>query len=158
MPRTGRWGGASRGTFSVSELSVAFPSDQTKRPVRSPSLLAVDDDLEVLELIAEVLKNEGYDVSVATSMEAAEEHLKRKPANVVILDIFMPGKGGIGGIQAIRQHHPATRTIAISGGWGAATAAQSTEAAKKLGADAIMQKPFKMSELVRQVREVIGTA
>ncbi len=145
-------------------LSEAVPPRKPRRTKeRSPRIeetkriLAVDDDKEVRDLLSEVLYAEGYQVTTAGMMEEAEEHLDQARPDLVIIDIFMPGKGGIRGIETIRQNHPELAIMAISGGWGDTTAAQSVGAAKKLGADATLQKPFDLDELVREVRNLIGT-
>lgn len=134
------------------------PKEQKAQLDKSKRILVIDDEPEVQDLISETLTAEGYQVAMAGMMEEAEKHLGQGGPDLVIIDIFMPGIGGIKGIQAIRQNNREVGIIAISGGWGDTTAAQSTDAARTLGADFTLQKPFDLDELIRHVQNLIGPA
>jgi len=128
-----------------------------KNKLKIKRILAVDDDEDVRNVVADTLSFEGYQVETASSMEKAEWYLDQGNLNpdLIIIDIFMPGKGGIKGIEFVRQNYPDVKIMAISGGWGQTTPEKSVDAAAKSGADAVVQKPFHISELVRQVRQLI---
>ena len=72
--------------------------------------------------------------------------LRCTPVDLVVTDIVMPIMDGFELIRAVRQHHPGTRIIAVSGmpPLGSITL---VEAARRLGADDAIAKPFKASEL-----------
>tara|TARA_A100001037_G_scaffold181337_1_gene162512 strand:+ start:75 stop:290 length:216 start_codon:yes stop_codon:yes gene_type:complete len=67
---------------------------------------------------------------------------------VVVTDIFTPGIGGIEGIKLVREARPDTHIIAMSRGWDGMTAANSDLAARKIGANAFLKKPFKIEDLL----------
>jgi CheY-like chemotaxis protein len=64
-------------------------------------ILLVDDDTSLLATVGQFLRFEGYDVATAASGEQALEHLQTQHPNLVILDMSMPGMGGIGFLQNI---------------------------------------------------------
>ncbi len=97
----------------------------------------------------------GHDVRVALDGNEALAQLKVAPAEVAIVDLFMPGKDGIETIQEIRRRHPTTKIIAISGG-SPMTGASVLAVAGKLGAHMTMSKPFTGDEILRAVKNVLG--
>lgn len=64
-------------------------------------ILLIDDDPSLLVTVGQFLRFEGYDVTTAESGEQALEHLQTLHPNLVILDMSMPGMGGIGFLQTI---------------------------------------------------------
>jgi CheY-like chemotaxis protein len=70
------------------------PSTHVRTPPR-PSVLVVDDDDAIREVIAEVLRDEGYDVSSAGNGEQALRELRKSPhPDLVLLDLMMPVMSG----------------------------------------------------------------
>jgi DNA-binding response OmpR family regulator len=74
---------------------------------------------------------------------------------LVITDVFMPDKDGIETIREIRAQSPTTRILAMSGG-GRAGATEFLGLAKSLGADMILQKPFRVHSLLDTVRQLLA--
>ena len=72
------------------------PTTTAKRRV-----LLVDDDTSLLETLGDFLAYEGYEVVAATSAEQALTKLRPQPPDIVILDMSMPGMGGIGFLDRI---------------------------------------------------------
>ncbi len=64
---------------------------------------------------------------------------------MVVTDIFTPG---LEGIKLVREARPDTHIIAMSRGWDGMTAANSDLAARKIGANAFLKKPFKIEDLL----------
>src|SRR6266516_6978910 len=82
--------------------TVAQPSPPvTDR--RRPRILVVDDERSMRELLAIVLKREGYEVLVAESGRAAVETLEREPVDILISDIKMPDLSGVDVLRAAKQ-------------------------------------------------------
>lgn len=81
-----------------------------------PSLLFVEDEISLRGLIGDALAENGFDVSLALDGRTALELLAATRFEVVISDVTMPG--GFSGIELaeyIREHHPETRVILVSG-------------------------------------------
>src|ERR1700722_1704333 len=115
------------------------------------NILLVDDDVDFAEALSEQIRAAGYAVhSISDSEKAIAACLsdeKPFPADVIIVDLYMPRQDGIQVIAALRQGGLKTPIIAISGG-GSLRFAKMLEVAKVLGANASLAKPFPASELI----------
>ena len=109
----------------------------------------VDDDTMVRDSLSRVLEKNGY---LTVEIECAEDLFSMNtPIHRVIIDIFMPGMGGIEGIAQIREQWPDAKIIAISGGFMGKSKEDALEASKIVGADSILPKPFTDEELLMAV-------
>jgi len=80
-----------------------------------PSILCVDDDIDILELLKEYFTEQGFVVLTATNGVEAFLQVKRWQPKAVILDLFMPRLGGIGALGRIRALNPDVVVILVSG-------------------------------------------
>lgn len=80
-----------------------------------PSILCVDDDVDVLELLKEYFTEQGFVVLTATNGVEAFLQVKRWQPKAVILDLFMPRLGGIGALGRIKALNPDVVVILVSG-------------------------------------------
>jgi two-component system response regulator PilR (NtrC family) len=106
-------------------------------------VLVVDDEQSMRELLAIMLRQAGYDVSMADGGEAAVEALKSDPFDLVVTDLRMRKLDGLAVLRAAKEHSPRTVVLVV-------TAFASTETAveaMKLGAYDYVTKPFKLEEL-----------
>jgi two-component system response regulator PilR (NtrC family) len=118
---------------------------------RLPRILVVDDERSMRELLAIVLRREGYDVLLAESGKAAIDTLEREPVDLLISDIRMPDLSGVEVLRAAKRIDHDILGIMI-------TAFASTETAveaMRLGACDYLSKPFDMDLLKMKVREKI---
>ncbi len=115
-------------------------------------ILVVDDEESVRHLLRQVLESAGYRVQEASNGIEAIEAFNREPADLVIMDIIMPEKEGIGTIIELRQTHPDIKIIAIS---GSGEESPYLMIAKHLGADYILDKPFFPDELIDTVQKLL---
>jgi DNA-binding response OmpR family regulator len=121
-------------------------------------ILLIDDDPALLSLMAMALKHAGYVIETAADGLQGVQKLDRYDPDLVITDIVMPAMEGIGAIREIRKRrlaHP-PKVIAISGAPSTSTA-KYLEWAKHLGADEVLAKPFRMSELIELSANVIAS-
>ncbi|MHA1598883.1 MAG: response regulator [Alphaproteobacteria bacterium] len=110
-------------------------------------VLIVDDSSTIRMLLSRELSDCGYICQTADSMEEMLKSENIVGLDLVIVDIFMPGIGGIAGIAHIRENWPDIKIVAISGGFSNSEGDDALTAAKKTGADATLQKPFDMAAL-----------
>jgi len=110
-------------------------------------ILVVDDDLQIRRVMRKMLVAQGYAVSDARSGEEALEMLRRGRHDLVLLDLAMPGMGGLEACRAIRA------------GWDLAIVILSVRDMEKdkigaldAGADDYVTKPFSMQELLARIR------
>jgi CheY-like chemotaxis protein len=80
-----------------------------------PSILCVDDDVDILELLKEYFTEQGFVVLTATNGVEAFLQVKRWQPEAVILDLFMPRLGGIGALGRIKALNPDVVVILVSG-------------------------------------------
>ncbi len=79
------------------------------------SVLIVDDESAIREVLARWLVAEGYDIRSAPDAEAALEELTKKAAGVVLCDVDMPGQGGLWLAAQLRERFPATAIVLATG-------------------------------------------
>jgi CheY-like chemotaxis protein len=118
-------------------------------------VLVVDDDAEVRASIRAVL--ESYDFTIAEARDSREalEMIGQGVPDVVITDIYMPNGDGYELLNAIRTHTPRIPLIAMSGA-RASGAVDQLAMAERLGAVAILDKPFRPSNLVEMIDRAIA--
>ena len=117
-------------------------------------ILVIDDDDSVRMSIKMALEDAEHHVDEAADGAAAMELFGQAPVDLVITDIFMPEKEGLETIDEIKQIHPVTRIIAISGG-GRMDPNDYLEIARRMGADRSFVKPFDIRELVSAVKDLL---
>ncbi|MEK7725854.1 MAG: response regulator [Nitrospirota bacterium] len=113
-----------------------------------PSVLVVDDEDQIRQLIRETLEQAGYDVQEASNGKQGLERYRTTPADLVIMDILMPDQDGLESIMTLRREFPASRVIAITGGSDMIGILNFLDVAKMLGARRTLQKPFDMQTLL----------
>ena len=118
------------------------------------SILLIDDDDLFRDVLASALANAGHDVRQAANGAEGLRLFRQAKADVVITDIVMPEKEGLGTIMELRQSHPEARVIAMSGGL-AHDPKLYLHMAEKFGASAVLAKPFHLSELMKAVEEAV---
>lgn len=124
-------------------------------PVTAPRrVLIVDDDLAFREAVAKHLEHAGYDVRQAANGDTGVSAFERNPTDLVIVDIFMPGQGGLHTIDRLRRGWPQVKIMAVSGAKSAA-ALDVKGHALALGADRFLEKPFETATLVTLVAALL---
>lgn len=118
------------------------------------SVLVVDDDPGVRELIARALQLDGHIVHCAAEGAEGLRALDAQNVDVIILDVFMPTKDGLETLRELRTRHARPKVIAISAE-GRGGRFDPLAVAEKLGADAALEKPFNIDELMRSVRRCV---
>ncbi|MEE8352089.1 MAG: response regulator [Rhodospirillales bacterium] len=111
------------------------------------NVLVVEDDQNTRDIVSRVLDKEACRVTMSLSMEDALLGFEQMPFELVIADIFMTGMGGIKGIQRMREVRPEMKTLAMSAGYSDMSPNAALKAAEKIGADAVLTKPFSLNEL-----------
>lgn len=119
------------------------------------TVLVVDDEDSVRELVIAMIEPLGYDIVEATNGEEASAACKATTLDLIITDIVMPDKNGIDFIMEVKKEYPDVPVIAISGGGGIAGRYDYLKIAKLVGAHNILKKPFDAKELRTAVSEAI---
>ena len=116
-------------------------------------ILVIEDDDSVRKLIRRILEGAGYSVQEAPDgVQGVQTYREQRP-DLVLTDIFMPGKEGLETILELGLLDPEVRIIAVSGG-GNMGILNPLPMAAKLGALRTLSKPFSGKELVDLVEEI----
>lgn len=123
----------------------------------SPRILLVDDDDRMREVVREILADDGMEVIEARDGTEAIRLFRSQATDLVICDLFMPGKDGLETIRDLRKEFGAVKVIALSGG-GYQGALDMLQVARHMGAAEVLSKPFKLKELQALVRRLLAPA
>jgi CheY-like chemotaxis protein len=121
------------------------------------SILIIEDVPAVLFSLKIVLEGLGHKVSAAKNGEQGLALIEEKVFDLVITDIWMPGKKGTEVIREARAIAPRTRFLAITGGDPNRQFASDTSGLPEFGADAVLLKPFATEDLRRVVTQLLNT-
>lgn len=115
-------------------------------------ILIVEDDISVSELVKTVLEQENYTVITAPSAEVAKELIQSENPDMAIIDIMLPGQGGMDLILDLHATSPKLGIILTS---GKIDMNKSTfkVLAHQFGVISILPKPFTIDELLLTVKE-----
>jgi len=118
---------------------------------RAGTILVVDDEEIMRDILETLLKREGYDVRLASSGEEGLELARSTPFDAVILDIMMPGLNGIETLDELKRIDEDLAVLIIT----AYASVESAIAAMKNGAFDYITKPFKNDEVLVVVRNAL---
>jgi|WetSurMetagenome_2_1015567.scaffolds.fasta_scaffold541223_2 CheY-like chemotaxis protein len=107
-------------------------------------VLFVDDEEELVSTVVERLALRGIEATGATGGQEALDRVAEQAFDVVVLDVRMPGLGGLEVIQRLRQDHPELGVILLSGHG----AKEDVEVGLRLGAFDYLQKPVDLEDLI----------
>lgn len=114
-------------------------------------ILVADDDQDVRAALRDALEVEGYEVEAVPNGERAMQAHEKRPADVLITDLFMPERDGLETVKYFRTRNPGMWIVAISG-WKRAQRTDHLAVALDAGADVILRKPFTPGELLDKLR------
>ncbi|HEX6551256.1 MAG TPA: response regulator transcription factor [Ktedonobacteraceae bacterium] len=122
-------------------------------PVKKTTIVAADDDPQLLRLVTRNLEFEGYDVLPASDGVLALEQVEAHSPDLVLLDVMMPRMDGFTVCQRIREFSSVPIIIVTARGQD-----QDKVRGLDLGADDYLTKPFSVDELLARVRAVLRRA
>jgi two-component system nitrogen regulation response regulator NtrX len=122
----------------------------------APDVLIVDDEEDIRDLIAGILKDEGYEARVAADADGALGAIRHRRPQLVVLDIWLQGSkmDGIQVLDIMKRDHPELPVVMISGHGTIETAVASI----KKGAYDFIEKPFKADRLIHVVGRSLESA
>lgn len=110
----------------------------------SDMILLVDDDRTFCQTLSAALRRRGFKVVVAHGYDEAREEARAWSPGRAIVDLRMPGKGGLETIASLRKEHPTMKILVLTGYGSIATAVE----AMKLGAVHYLSKPTTVEEIL----------
>lgn len=121
----------------------------TPTPGHLLRLLLIDDERAFLSSLSKLCKMRGIEPRTATTGEGGLAILERAPAHVVVLDVKMPGMGGIETLRQIKKKHPRTEVIFLT---GHANTLDGVEGIKA-GAFDYLSKPVEFDHLLKKIEQ-----
>ena len=115
------------------------------------SILVVDDERDIRESLRGILEEEGYKVLLAGTGEECVELLRKRPCEIVLLDIWLPGADGLEILERIKQIENGPEVIIISGHGTIETAVRAT----KLGAFDFLEKPLSLDKTLILIKNAL---
>lgn len=116
----------------------------------APRVLLVDDDAALAQLLREFLELQGFEVALAHCAEDALDEIGRRPPDLVLLDVMLPGISGFEALRRLREHHDVPVIMLTARG-------EESERILGLmgGADDYLSKPCSPLELAVRIRTVL---
>jgi len=114
-------------------------------------VLLVDDEKEFVTTLSERLHLRGVQSRTAFDGQEALRLIEEDPPQVVVLDMMMPGMGGLEVLQRIRQRHPDIPVILLTGH----SSTQDGMKGMRLGAFDYLVKPLNIGELIEKIRKAM---
>jgi CheY-like chemotaxis protein len=149
-------------TFVICLPGISGGAPVVEREVRqdertrrgNETILLVDDEMDMLEVMRENLQEYGYVIHTASSGEKALEFFgeHRQEVDLVILDIGMPGMGGRTCLEKLLELDPDARVI-VSTGYGAR---RDQEQIMEAGACGFLAKPSRIADILREIEMALN--
>ena len=117
-----------------------------------PRALVVEDDAAMREMLCRMLERSGFAVATAATGREALKLFAERQVDLAITDLMMPQMDGLTLIRELMRLQPSARIIVISG------AESGHDAARALGAKAVLRKPVSLADLARVAQDVLAGA
>src|SRR5580693_8030339 len=121
-------------------------------PANFLNLLIIDDERSIREACREVAQSLGFSAQIADSAEQAYRTLDLQSFDAVLLDLRLPGAGGLDALRRIKERRPEALVIVVTG----YATVQSAVQAMKIGAYDYVTKPFSLDELKLLLERVVN--
>ncbi len=118
------------------------------------TILIVDDEPGIRELLGQILSDEGYEIASAASGEEALSLMERELYDLVLLDLWLPGIDGLEVLRRIREGGQQVPVIVISGH----ASGEQAVAAVREGARDFLEKPLSYDRVILSVRNTLHQA
>lgn len=115
------------------------------------SILIVDDDINLCNVLKEELSEVGYDAEYVNSGDAVLEYLYNKSTDLLLLDLKMPDRNGFDVLRELQEKMIKVKVIVLTGYADVKSAIDSA----KLGATDFISKPYDFDELLITIRKVL---
>ena len=114
-------------------------------------ILVIDDDADIGDVVATFLEEEGYAVTVVTSITSGLETAQSARPDLILLDLSVGGRSGTGFVEAYRALPSSTAPVILMSGH-----AQLARVAAQLHADGFLEKPFDLLVLLDTVEQAVA--
>jgi CheY-like chemotaxis protein len=116
-----------------------------------PTVLVVDDESGIRDLLTRWISGDGYQVREAATAQAALDDMQITPADIVLCDVRMPGESGLWLTEQLRSRFPETAIVLATG-----DRTISSQISLQPGVVEYLAKPFTRDEVLKAVRLAAG--
>ena len=117
------------------------------------SILIVDDEPDIAEVLGDRLEASGYDIRVRDSARGCYDAVEEAVPDLVLMDIQMPGESGLEALEKLKVSHPDLPVVICS----ASPSQDIQDDALSRGARAFLLKPYEPAALMQAVTSILGT-
>jgi len=148
---------ATNGKTNRPEILDTVPPLARLTGFRPPPvhILVIEDHDDTRDVLDILLRTEGYEVTLAGDGQDGVEKYRQRPADIVLVDIFMPRKNGIDTIRELVREFPGAVCIAMSAD-GDPLRRNALEFAREAGARLTLRKPIEPWVLLRTLEGVVA--
>lgn len=114
------------------------------------NILIIEDDPDILSSLAEVIREEGFDVETAANGYQALARLEARPPDLIFLDLMMPLMDGWKFLETARQRFPSAHPPVVL----LSAVHNLTDEARRLGVTAFLSKPFDLEDVARMAHSL----
>jgi CheY-like chemotaxis protein len=125
-------------------------------PSAAKSILVVDDEPTILEVVSEALRCAGYSVFTATTKDGILRALTTRSFDLVITDLVMPEFDGMEVIRFVQDVQPEALIVAMTGGGEHISADSCLELGAGRGVRTVIRKPMRLDHLVHTVVQLLA--
>ena len=137
-------------------MTTMNPPD-VNQSLKDRIILIIEDDVIMLRALGHAFQRAGGRVVGARDGDEGLARFLQQTPDLVITDILMPNREGVETILAMKAKAPEVKILAISGG-GRLGAEQVLDLASRLGADAVLPKPFRAADILAVARGLLAPA
>ena len=119
----------------------------------APTILVVDDNADLLDTFAMILKRRGFNVETAVNGANAVDKFKEHDFDVTLMDIVMPEMNGVEAFRKIREVDPGAPVILMT----AYSDEDLLQTAREEGADHVVNKPIRIDQLIELIKEAAAS-
>jgi two-component system, chemotaxis family, chemotaxis protein CheY len=140
----------------MRHFSLAKPltSDDDRDTAQMTKIIIIDDDALIRRMVSRVLTGSGYQVLEAENGRAGLAVIHEQKPDLIITDLMMPEQEGIETVRKLQTDSCKVPILVISGS-DLDNRAMFLDMAKRFGADATLKKPFRPSELLEAVAQLL---
>jgi DNA-binding NtrC family response regulator len=138
----------SEGGTVISEPEVAAAEPAARHTRDEARILVIDDEPIVQEVLGTILAPEGYRLTIVPDAESGLRALEETEFDLVVLDLMLPGMGGLEALTEIRRRDRDQVVVMLTAYGSVETAVQ----AMRMGAHDYLSKPFQNEDVLRAVR------
>lgn len=122
---------------------------------KKPSVVIIDDEQCITDLLVDIFKIKSYNVSCFNCSEKGFNSVVENNPDLLFIDLFMPFVDGPEVIKKIKKNKVNTKIVLMSGGFDILDDDSFSNDLEKFGADAILNKPFKIKEVNEAISKLI---